>query len=56
MRKLILFLAAAVPLAAATTTVTQTVTGPDGQPASGTALIRPDLPELKTWPKAWSIA
>jgi hypothetical protein len=44
MRRLILFLAAAVPLVAATTTVTQPIVGPDGQPASGVAYIRITAP------------
>ena len=44
MRKLILFLAAAVPLVAATTTVTQPIVGPDGQPGSGVAYIRITAP------------
>ena len=44
MRRLILFLAAAVPLAAATTTVTQPIAGPDGQPGSGVAYIRITAP------------
>jgi hypothetical protein len=44
MRRLILFLAAAVPLAAATTTVTQPIVGPDGQPGSGVAYIRITAP------------
>ena len=44
MRRLILILAAAVPLAAATTTVSQTVIGPDGQPGTGVAYIRITAP------------
>ncbi|MGD0497556.1 MAG: hypothetical protein ABSC23_03870 [Bryobacteraceae bacterium] len=41
---LLLLLTAAVPLLAATTTVTQSVVGPDGQPSAGQALIRISVP------------
>ena len=40
MKKLFLLLCAAVSLSATTTTVSQTVTGPDGNPVNGTVLLR----------------
>ena len=44
MKRLLAFLLFGGVIWAATTTVTQTVTGPDGNPASGTALIRISAP------------